>query len=49
MTDQQIQNTLAFLGRVQLSAQEIPAFLDAIEAVKALKNADPEPSVYPSE
>jgi hypothetical protein len=41
MTEQQINNALAFLNRVQLNAQEIQAFLDVVNAITAQRSGDP--------
>ena len=40
MTEQQINNALAFLNRVQLNAQEIQAFLDVVNAITAKRSGD---------
>lgn len=36
MTEEQIKNTIAFMGRVQLQWSEVPAFTDCINGLQSL-------------
>ena len=43
-TPQQKQSLLSFLSRVQLNAQEIPAYLEIMQAVNAIEKIETTPT-----
>jgi hypothetical protein len=50
MTEQQVQNAIAFLGRVDLKGQEAPALLEVIQELnKMLEPATLEPELLDSD
>jgi len=49
MTTEQINNVIVFLSRADLKGHEAQAWIEVVQALVRMRDADPEPSVDPVE